>query len=250
MSHLFQRAAAVVFLGVAVTAQTPAPQQPAPKQPAPRPTLLAKLLRIAGLTATPSQMRGAGDEIGTGNIWLVGVDGAGPSAVTIDGGYRSPVFSIGDNSLTALKGDDIVRFRIDGGRAAQLQQVTGVTKLVGFDGGDSDSLVVLLDNPNSPLGAISLRTGRVTLLPFDAASADDRRALAQVRSQERVYGDTSIYTKTETKRGLARNIEWLDVYVKRGAAAPRNISACDGTNCSQPALSADGRRIAFVKATD
>jgi hypothetical protein len=109
-------------------------------------------------------------------------------------------------------------------------------------------VVVLLDNPASPIAIISMQTGRITSLPYDAASPEDRRMLAQVRGDERVYGDTSVYTKTETKRGLARNVEWLDVYVKRGAAAARNVSACDGVNCAQPALSADGRRVVFVKA--
>jgi Tol biopolymer transport system component len=29
---------------------------------------------------------------------------------------------------------------------------------------------------------------------------------------------------------------------------PQNVSGCDGVNCGQPALSPDGRRVAFVKA--
>jgi hypothetical protein len=72
--------------------------------------------------------------------------------------------------------------------------------------------------------------------------------LAQVRGQERTYGDASVYVRTESKRGLSRTIEWTDVHFRRGNAPPRNVSACDGANCGQPALSPHGRRIAFVKA--
>jgi Tol biopolymer transport system component len=72
--------------------------------------------------------------------------------------------------------------------------------------------------------------------------------LAQVRGQERTYGDAAVYVKTESKRGLSRTIEWTDVYFRRGSSPPQNLSACDGVNCGQPSLSPDGRRIAFVKA--
>ena len=232
------RGAAVVFLAGAVTAQTPPPKK----------SLLATLLRIAGLTATPSQMRGPDDEIREGNVWLVGVDGSGARALTTSGGFRSPVFSIGDNSLVVLKAGAVVRINLADGRTLQQHRVSGVTKLVGFDGTDRDSLVALLDNVAAPIAVVSMQTGRITSLPYDAASADDRRMLAQIRGDERVYGDVSVYTKNETKRGLARNIEWLDVYVKQGTAAARNVSACDGINCVQPALSTDGRRVTFVKA--
>jgi hypothetical protein len=237
MRNAFLRAAAVLFLAASVSAQTPPPKK----------SLLATLLRIAGLTATPSQVRGPNDEVRDGDVWLVGVDGGEARALTTGGGFRSPVFSAGDSSVIALKAGAIVQIGLDG-RVVQLQRVNGVAKLVGFDGTDRDALVVLMDNAASPIAAISIQTGRVTPLAYDVASPTDQRMLAQVRGDARTYRDTSLYTKTETKSGLARSIEWIDVYVKRGAAAAKNVSACDGVNCVQPALSADGRRIAFVKA--
>ena len=238
MRNALVRATGVVLLVGSVTAQTPPPKK----------SFLATLLRIAGLTAAPSQMRGPDDAIRDGNVWLVGVDGSGARALTTGGGFRSPVFSIGDNSLVALKGAAVVRINLADGRTLQQKRMIGVTKLVGFDSSDRDSLIALLDNPAAPIAVVSMQTGRITSLPYDAASADDRRMLAQVRADERLYGDISVYTKAETKRGLARDIEWLDVYVKRGAAAPKNVSACDGINCVEPTLSTDGRRVAFVKA--
>ena len=87
------------------------------------------------------------------------------------------------------------------------------------------------------------------MTPLPAGQSDDERTLlAQIRGQERLYGDTVVYTKTETKRGLSRAIEWTDVYIKRGSEAPLNVSACDGVNCVQPSLSPDRRSVVFVKA--
>jgi Tol biopolymer transport system component len=212
-------------------------------------TLMDTLLRVAGLTAAPAQLRGPGDEIEAGNIWIANLERGNVSALTTGGGYCSPVFSPRDGSVYALKGDTVVRFPANNGNAAVVQKVAGALKLVGFDGKNGDAIVVLLDSGSagSPLAVVSLKSGRMTPLPYNAKSEDQRRMLAQIRGQRRVYGDTSVYTKTESKRGLSRPIEWTDVYLRRGDAEPQNISRCDGVNCTQPALSPDGRRIAFVK---
>jgi hypothetical protein len=193
-------------------------------------------------------MRDSGDEVKAGNIWIASLDRRTAKALTSDGGYGSPVFSPTDGNLYALKGDMIVRIAVEGGKPSSLRKVSGALKLIGFDGKNPDEMLVLLDNgAGSPLAIVSLKSGAVTLLPYNAKSDEDRRMLAQVRGQDRVYGDKFVYTKTESKRGLSRNIEWTDVYIRRGNAAPQNISACDGVNCVQPALSPDGRSIAFVK---
>jgi hypothetical protein len=56
-----------------------------------------------------------------------------------------------------------------------------------------------------------------------------------------------VYTRTESRRGMSRTTQWSDVYVRRGDAAPRNLSACNGVSCVQPALSPDGRSVVFIK---
>jgi len=129
------------------------------------------------------------------------------------------------------------------------QKASGAAKLIGFDGDSVDDLVVLLDTAvaASPLAVVSLKSGRVTPLPYDPKSDDQRRMVAQVRAQDRVYGDATVYTRRETKQGLSRNIEWTDVYIRRGSSAPRNISAGDGVNCVQPALSPDRQSVAYVR---
>jgi hypothetical protein len=211
-------------------------------------TLIQKLLRIAGLTAAPTQMRGPADAVDPGNIWIVPADKGTAKALTLDGGYTSPIFSP-DGRVYALKGETLVRLPQETGGGVPVHKVPRAVKLVGFDSTNPDELVVLLDAAagNSPLGVLSLKSGRVTPLPYDGTSDENRRMLAQIRAQEREYGSASVYTKTEKRRGLSRNVEWTDVYIRRGTAAPRNVSTCNGVSCVQPALSPDGRSVVFIK---
>jgi hypothetical protein len=168
--------------------------------------------------------------------------------LTLDGGYTSPIFS-GDGRVYALKGETIVRLPQETGAGVAVHKAPKALKLVGFDGANADELVVLVEAAvgGSPLGVLSLRTGRITPLPVDASSEEQKRMLAQIRGQERAYGTASVYTRTESRRGMSRTTQWSDVYVRRGDAAPRNLSACNGVSCVQPALSPDGRSVVFIK---
>ena len=233
---------AAMTVGTNLLAQTARPPEP----------LLTKLLRIAGLTAAPSQMRGPGDNVAAGNIWIASVDRRSVRALTTDGGYRSPIF-INDTPLVlALRGNSAVRLGAQGGSVIPLLDAPNIVKLVGIDATSPGEVIVLLDAParTSPLGVLSLQSGKVSPLPYDDSSEQQRRMLAQIRAQDRTYGDSTVYTKTETKAGLSRPIEWTDVFLTRGTGAPQNVSACDGANCVQPALSPDGRSVAFVKVQD
>jgi len=62
-SRLVMRLAVVLLLSAAVAGQE---------------SLLQRLLRIAGLTAAPSQLRGPGEAVEPGNIWIVPTDRGTP----------------------------------------------------------------------------------------------------------------------------------------------------------------------------
>jgi hypothetical protein len=210
-------------------------------------SLIVRLLRIAGLTAAPSQLKGPGDEK-PGNVWTADLEGKTTRALTRDGGYRSPVFAAA-GAIYALKADAIVALRTDGSPSA-VQTVRGLVKLVGFEGPNTDDIVVLIEAAAglSPLAIVALKNGAVTPLPYDPRSDEERQMLAQIRSQARVYGDTNVYTKTNSKQLISRPIEWTDVYVQRGTEPPRNVSACDGVDCGQPALSPDRRTVVYIRS--
>lgn len=214
----------------------------------PTESLLNRLLRISGLTAAPGQLRDPGDK--TGNIWIADIDRRTVRALTTEGGYRTPVFSPSGDAVYALQQEVLVWMPVQGGKPVAVRKMAGAVKLVGFDSKSSDEAIVLLETKDnsSPLAVVSVKSGAITPLPFDAESKDEQRVLGQIRGQHRVYGDTILYTQTESKRGLSRAIEWTDIYLRRGNAAPQNISACDGVSCVQPALSPDGQRVAFVKS--
>jgi hypothetical protein len=231
---------ALVFVLAVAAAGAGQTQSPAKE------TLVQKLLRIAGLTAAPSQLRAPGD-VEPGDIWISDVESRMRRALTQGGKYRSPVFDPGDAFVFALRDDVVVRIPAAGGAPEDRGRVASAVKLIGFDG--PDELVVLIEAPPaSPLVVLSLKSGRTSALPHDAESKEEQRMLAFVRDGERVYGDIRVYTRTETRRGLSRTIEWSDVYLARGTAAPVNVSSCDGVNCAEPALSNDRRRLAYVKS--
>jgi hypothetical protein len=110
--------------------------------------------------------------------------------------------------------------------------------------------VVLLDATGaaSPLGVLSLASGRVAPLPYDDTSEEQRHMLARIRSDERHYGTTGVYLTTQSRPGKTRPLRWTDVYIRSASAAGRNISRCDGVSCAQPTVSPDGRSVAFIKA--
>ena len=226
-------------------APTAVPKIPSKAQPAE--SSFEKLLRIIGLTATPSQMKGSGEEVEPGNVWVVDVDRGTPRALTTEGGYRSPVFSRTDGAVYAVKGDSVVRLSAPAG--SRPVRVPGIIKLVGFDGTMPDDLVVLRNAiaGASPLAVVSTKSGTVTDLPYDASTDAQRRLLAYIRGQERAYGNISLYLNNESKAGRFRNVEWTDVYMRRGTSDPKNLSVCDGVKCAQPSLSSDGKSVAFVK---
>ena len=209
-------------------------------------TLTEKLLRVAGLTPGPAPARGTDAAVAAGNIWVATTDKSTSKALTTDGGYTSPIFSP-DGRMYALRSGAVVRLPQETGAGVAVHKVPGALKLVGFDAKNPDDLVVLLETSGagSPLGVLSLTSGRVTPLPYDAASEEQRRLVARIRSDERQYGATGVSTNAE-RRG---NLRWTDVYVRTGTAAARNVSKCDGARCGQPALSPDGRSVAFIKAT-
>lgn len=213
-------------------------------------SFLETVLKVAGISAMPSAQKGPSDDLdAAGEIWIANVAERTLLRVTGKGRYNSPVFLPGDQSILALSGLRLVRIPLQGGEVEPLYTLKGVSKLVGFNKENPDQVLVLFEETDgSPsLGFLSLRTGQVTPVPHDRTSREHRAMIAHIKQWDRVYGDTTLYVKSEIKERVAGAVEWTDVYIKRGTSAPVNLSRCDGMNCGQPALSHDGRQVVFVK---
>ncbi len=209
---------------------------------------LQRVLRVTGISAVPSAQKEGGDEPASGDIWVASLAERTRLRLTRDGGYRSPVFAPGDQGVLALKQGTLVTMPTGGGEARPGHALKGASKLVGFSPERPGEVLVVFETDGAPwLGFVALASGQVTRLPHDRASREHRSLIAHVMDWERVYGDTTLYVKAESKQGLTGPVEWTDVYLKR-RSEPVNVSRCDGVNCGQPSLSHDGRRVAFVKA--
>jgi hypothetical protein len=64
---------------------------------------------------------------------------------------------------------------------------------------------------------------------------------------EPVYGDKTLSIRHQEKQSLAGTVDYVDTFLRVDDSEPVNVSKCDGANCGQPSLSADGTRIVFIK---
>ncbi|MGA1864310.1 MAG: hypothetical protein ACMUHX_04540 [bacterium] len=214
--------------------------------------MLKRILEFTGISATTSQQRCPMDNDKSGDIWIYNLKNKTSLKLTNGIGYRFPVFLNGDKNIVAMQGDSIVQVPLSGGKTKRLYEDDRIIKIVGTDKKDQDKILLLFEDEEGALlpGILSIVTGKVTYLDYDNESKKDRNMINHVLEQERVYGDTRIYLKLESREGLGGVFEWTDVYIKRGDAEPYNISNGDGISCSQPSMSHDGQKVAFIKISD
>jgi hypothetical protein len=210
-----------------------------------------KILRIAGVSANPSSLRGE-DRAAAGDVWMAAAGPQpAPRRLTRDGGYRSPVFDSADQAILVLKENELYRVTLNGDAPAKVRSLPGVSKLVGISREDSDQILVLTKGSGSGMEAalLSLRTGAVTTIPHDPDARDDGLLLVHLAGWERVYGDVRLYCEEEEKEAAGGiMIRYTDVYLKRGAEAAVNLTNGNGSSSCQPSLSADGKRVVLIRA--
>ena len=212
----------------------------------------ATVLRVTGISATPSQLKGPDDEIQAGDIWVADLPRKTRLRVTRHGGYRSPIFLAGDEHILVLKGNTIIQISVSGGESKNLHTLPDIAKIVGLDKGDPDKALILFHKAaaSDVAGVLSVKSGQVTVLPYDREAQDVAGMINHMKEWERVYGDTKVYVRSESKSDMGGTVGWTDVYLKQGNSSPVNVSRCDGVNCGQPSLSNDGRQVVFVKAPE
>jgi hypothetical protein len=209
------------------------------------------LLKFLGISDSPSTLKGPGDEVTSGELWLADLDSRSTRALTSGAGYRSPVFMPGTNDVLALQGTDVVRIPSRGGEGKKLHSVDAIVKLVGAGSDDPEKVLILLRggaDGHPRVGFLNVSTGAVTGVPYDLASNQDLQMLESLQGWSRTYGDRQIYVKRKTKHALSGIVEWSDVFLKVGDQEPVDVSQGDGVNCGQPSLSENGHLLVFVKA--
>jgi hypothetical protein len=241
----------LAVMSVGAAAQSPRPTGPASDQKSHAETekesFIHRLLRISGIAAAPSTLKGPGDDLKTGQIWVADVINETKRMLTTKGAYRSPVFMPASDDVIALQGTAVVRVS-PSGEVKKLYSIADITKLVGFSLDHPDELLMLRRDSTGQtrVELLILRSGKRIAVEFDPASNDDRSMVEHLQSWDRSYGDKTIYVKRESKSEVFGKIEWTDVYFKDGRRGAVNASRCDGVNCGQPSLSADGRKLVFV----
>jgi hypothetical protein len=224
---------------------------PAGKQK-PRTSFTESVLKFLGISASPGTLKGPGDEITSGQLWLADLQAKTTRQLTFSEEYRSPIFLVGNKDLLALRGSEVMRIPSAGGEGKHLYSVDGILKLVGASPEDPTTVLILLRTEagggHPRVGELTVSTGKVTPLPYDAASGDDLQMVEDLAGWSRIFGGTHIYVEKQSKKALSSTVEWRDVFLQVDSQPPVDVSQCDGVNCGQPSLSADGRWLVFVKA--
>ena len=221
-------------------------------QPVHAENFLQKILRITGVSATPSQQKAAGDELeAPGEIWLANTTGGSARKLSDGSGFRSPIFTPDNLAVLATNGDTLWRIPVDGGAPRKLHEIKGLTKLVGFDSSDPDKMLALIETDQTPQAALlSISTGKTTTIPHDSKSPEDRKLLNHLKGWERVYGGTKLYVQSKTREGRAGTVELNEVFLKKGEAAPINVSRNESASSVQPSLSPNGKSVVFIRTKE
>jgi hypothetical protein len=223
-----------------------APQPPSRPKPE---SLRARVLRVLGISASPSTLRAPAEAFETGEVWVIDLQRGTRERITAEAAYRSPIFEAETGAVLALRDETVVRITRTG-KPADLWSVKGLVKLVGSNRDVARQALVLVRDVQGTMSPafLSLDDGSVELVPYDRTSTEDRRLLEHLSAWDRVYDDVRLSVRRETKAGSAGTRQWMEVYLKRGTAPAANISQCDGIDCGQPSLSPDGRLVVYVRA--
>jgi hypothetical protein len=248
-----RRVVTCLLLMLVVSASAGLAQKNAPAgKPKPRTSFIEKALKFLGVSASPGTLKGPGDEVRSGQLLVADVQVKTMRQLTSGEGYRSPIFLAGSKDVLALRGSEVIRIPSAGGDGKSLYSVEGILKLVGANSEDAAVVLILLRADGAGghprIGEMTVSTGKVALVPYDPASDEDLQMVEDLAGWSRTYGERHIYLRKQSKEGSSgRPVEWLDVFLQVDGEPPVDVSQCDGVNCGQPSLSADGHWLVFVR---
>jgi hypothetical protein len=208
-----------------------------------------RLLDFLGVTVGSGQTKGDSDPA-TGRLFTKDLVTGVERPLTTGGGYRWPIFSPDGKSVYALRGDQLVTIDLGAATIIGTRKVPKVDKLVGADRKQSDQILVLRKTGAAPVALLSVQSGKLTDLPYNPNDEQQALMLAQLSSEERVYGSTRLFVQRVSKPSLAGTSEWQEIYIQPPGAPPHSLTTCAGSNCRHPSLSPDGKQAVWVRADD
>jgi len=208
-------------------------------------SMIAKVLHILGITATPSGQKGV-DDITLGEIWIMDRNGVNRKKVSDRGKYSSPIFYGEANIILALSSGYLVKIEQAYGleKAIKLFPLPNVMKLINSP--NYDNKILILDK-NSSLGYLSLDSRDITYFEYNKTLEQNKDMINYLKRWRRDYNGTSIFVETNTKRVMAGEIEWSDIYLLNEKNETKNISQCSPFNCTQPSLSKSKNFVVYIK---
>jgi hypothetical protein len=243
----------VLLLILAATPLTAATDTAPPAAPQKSPadaheSLAAKLLDFIGIPADSGALRGLDDGSKSGEVWLVDIASGKSQQLTRTAGFRSPIFC-GGTAVLALRGGDVVRVSGAADAPRKLAVVKAATKLLGCSASDPDKVLLLTTAPTGgdQLSVLSLRTSQLSFLPFDPLSPKDGELMGYLHGSDRAYAAGALYVQRHDQESSAGVVGWQDVFFQSGSSDSANVSRCDASDCGQPSLSPDMRRVVFIK---
>ena len=114
-----------------------------------------------------------------------------------------------------------------------------VARLVAIQEGSGENLLIL--TKGGEIGELSLKTGKIELVPYDETDKDDVEAQRMVNSWGRSYGNGWEVVVVQPDKAASSQIE-----LRRPEQGPAQVSECKRMHCGQPALSPDRSRVAFI----
>jgi len=232
-----------ILLALLLLAQSPASAQKTKE------SFWQKILRITGISAMPSTSKGLPGEAAGGDLWVATADGASRLRLTRDGGYQSPVFDPDGGAVLALHQGTLVRVSTAGFLDPEpLFAVPGVVRLIGIDREAPGQVVVLTRTAEGAidLGLLDLADRQVHSLGTGGKAAEVQDAIAKLARWDRIWevGEPPHLVSLKVHTGGKGS----DVLCQGDGAAAVDVSHCAGDRCGQPALSADGRKVVYVRA--
>jgi len=217
----------------------------------PQTSFTEKLLKFLGIADSPGTLKGPGDEVISGELWLADLQVKSTRALASDAGYRSPIFWMGSKDILVLRGTEVVRVPSTGEGRKSLYSVQGILKLVGASSEDPTTVLILLRDPTGGrprVGLLTVSTGAVSPVPYDPASSQDLLMIENLAGWSRTYSNQHVFMQKQHKQALSGIVEWHDVFLQVDGNPPVDVSQCDGVDCVQPSLSPDGHWLVFVRA--